>query len=113
MKSKNLAIKDIENLFHPATNLVVHEDSDPLILNKGEGIYVYDVDGNYKIAGSSFADSNGYDSISYLPKNHFQKITPIPFETNYYKVVSNYSSSCSFLSYDNLTIDNFSLEGFG
>ena len=74
---------------------------------------VYDVDGNYKIAGSSFADSNGYDSISYLPKNYFQKITPIPFETNYYKVVSNYSSSCSFLSYDNLTIDNFSLEGFG
>ena len=29
------------------------------------------------------------------------------------KVVSNYSSSCSLLSYDNLTIDNFSLEGFG
>ena len=42
MKTENLAIKDIENLFHPATNLVVHEDSEPLILNKGEGIYVYD-----------------------------------------------------------------------
>ena len=51
MKSKNLAIKDIENLFHPATNLVVHEDSDPLILNKGEGIYVYDVDGKKYIEG--------------------------------------------------------------
>jgi len=74
---------------------------------------MYYVNGNQKIAGSSFADSNGYDSTSYLPKNLFQKITPIPFETDYYKVVSNYTSSCSFLSYDNLTIDNFSLEGLG
>ena len=36
MKTDNLVIKDIENLFHPATNLVVHEDSKPLILDKGE-----------------------------------------------------------------------------
>ena len=46
MKTDNLVIKDIENLFHPATNLVVHEDSKPLILDKGEGIYVYDIQGN-------------------------------------------------------------------
>jgi adenosylmethionine-8-amino-7-oxononanoate aminotransferase len=51
MKTENLAIKDIENLFHPATNLVVHEDSEPLILNKGEGIYVYDIHGNKYIEG--------------------------------------------------------------
>ena len=51
MNYKNLAIKDIENIFHPATNLVVHEDSKPLILDKGEGIYVYDVDGNKYIEG--------------------------------------------------------------
>ena len=89
-------------------NNLSHQD----ILYKGPSC-IYNVDGNYKISGSSFADSNGYDSISYLPRNLFQKITPIPFETDYYKVVSNYSSSCSFLSYDNLTVDNFSLEGFG
>ena len=52
MKTDNLAIKDIENLFHPATNLVVHEDSKPLILDKGEGIYVYDIQGNKYIAVS-------------------------------------------------------------
>ena len=51
MNYKSLAIKDIENIFHPATNLVVHEDSKPLILDKGEGIYVYDIDGNKYIEG--------------------------------------------------------------
>tara|TARA_Y100000589_G_C27053167_1_gene588194 strand:- start:190 stop:972 length:783 start_codon:yes stop_codon:yes gene_type:complete len=89
-------------------NNLSHQDR----LYKGPSC-IYNVDGNYKISGSSFADSNGSDSTSYLPRNLFQKITPIPFETDYYKVVSNYSSTCSFLSYDNLTIDNFSLEGFG
>ena len=72
---------------------------------------MYYVNGNQKIAGSSFADSNGYDSTSYLPRNLFQKITPIPFETDYLKIVSNYSSNCSFSSYDNSSIDNFSLTG--
>ena len=51
MKTDNLVIKDIENLFHPATNLVVHEDSKPLILDKGKGIYVYDIQGNKYIEG--------------------------------------------------------------
>ena len=49
--SNNLATKDIKNLFHPATNLKVHEDGQPLILDRGDGIYVYDVEGNKYIEG--------------------------------------------------------------
>ena len=42
--SNNLATKDIKNLFHPATNLKVHEHGQPLILDRGDGIYVYDIE---------------------------------------------------------------------
>ncbi len=49
--SKNLASKDINNLFHPATNLKTHEHQEPLILDRGEGIYVYDVKGKKYIEG--------------------------------------------------------------
>ena len=49
--SSNLATKDIKNLFHPATNLKVHEHGQPLILDRGDGIYVYDIEGNKYIEG--------------------------------------------------------------
>ena len=77
MKTENLAIKDIENLFHPATNLVVHEDSEPLILNKGEGIYVYDIHGNKYIEGLAGLWCNalgfGNESLVETAANQMQK----------------------------------------
>ena len=77
MKTDNLAIKDIENLFHPATNLVVHADKDPLILNKGEGIYVYDIHGNRYIEGLAGLWCNalgfGNESLVETAANQMQK----------------------------------------
>ena len=77
MKTDNLAIKDIENLFHPATNLVVHEDSKPLILDKGEGIYVYDIQGNKYIEGLAGLWCNalgfGNESLVETAANQMQK----------------------------------------
>ena len=77
MKTENLAIKDIENLFHPATNLVVHEDSEPLILNKGDGIYVYDIHGNKYIEGLAGLWCNalgfGNESLVETAANQMQK----------------------------------------
>ena len=46
-----LSKKDIENVFHPNTNLVVHKDTGPFILERGDGIYVYDTDGKKYIEG--------------------------------------------------------------
>ena len=78
MKTDNLAIKDIENLFHPATNLVVHEDSEPLILNKGDGIYVYDIQGNKYIEGLEGLWCNdfgfGNESLDETAENQMKKI---------------------------------------
>ena len=51
MKTSNLLKKDIENLFHPVTNLKTHHNDNPLILDKGEGIYAYDVNGKKYIEG--------------------------------------------------------------
>ena len=77
MKTDNLVIKDIENLFHPATNLVVHEDSKPLILDKGEGIYVYDIHGNKYIEGLAGLWCNalgfGNESLVETAANQMQK----------------------------------------
>ena len=39
--SNNLATKDIKNLFHPATNLKIHEHGKPLILDRGDGTVSY------------------------------------------------------------------------
>ena len=41
----NLATRDVETLVHPYTNLSGFRDTGPLIVERGQGIYVYDTDG--------------------------------------------------------------------
>ena len=41
----NLATRDVETLVHPYTNLSGFRDTGPLILERGQGVYVYDTDG--------------------------------------------------------------------
>lgn len=43
--------KDIAHALHPYTNLAVHEDQGPLIISKGEGVYVWDDQGNRYLEG--------------------------------------------------------------
>lgn len=50
-KVSSLAARDIENTVHPMTNLSLHEERGPLIIDRGEGIYVWDVDGNKILEG--------------------------------------------------------------
>ena len=47
----NSAMRDIETLLHPATNLASHRETGPLVLDKAQGIYVYDVGGKRYIEG--------------------------------------------------------------
>ena len=49
----SLATKDVHALFHPSTNLYTHTEQETLVLDRGEGIYVYDIDGNRYIEGLS------------------------------------------------------------
>ena len=47
----SLAAKDIAHNLHPYTDLVAHEEKGPLIITRGEGIYVWDGDGKQYIEG--------------------------------------------------------------
>ncbi|GIX34273.1 MAG: aspartate aminotransferase family protein [Lysobacteraceae bacterium] len=46
-----LAEKDLTHLLHPATNLAQHRRTGPLVIERGEGIYVWDRQGRRYIEG--------------------------------------------------------------
>jgi 4-aminobutyrate--pyruvate transaminase len=46
-----LARKDVENVLHPATNFHAHRETGPLVIERGEGIYVYDNHGKRYLEG--------------------------------------------------------------
>ncbi len=50
-KLSNAGTRDIETLIHPYTNLATHRESGPLILERGEGIHVWDNTGKRYIEG--------------------------------------------------------------
>ncbi len=47
----NLATRDVETLVHPYVNLASFRDTGPLIIERGQGVYVYDTDGKGYIEG--------------------------------------------------------------
>ena len=53
MKAKNFDLEALDRgyLFHPITNLKSHITEDVLILERGEGIYIFDKDGKKYIDG--------------------------------------------------------------
>jgi 4-aminobutyrate--pyruvate transaminase len=51
MVLSNLAVRDIETLVHPYTNLATLRETGPLILERGQGVWVYDTEGKGYIEG--------------------------------------------------------------
>jgi 4-aminobutyrate--pyruvate transaminase len=51
MKLTNLAVRDIETLVHPYTNLAAFRDTGPLVIERAKGVYVYDSEGRDYIEG--------------------------------------------------------------
>jgi 4-aminobutyrate--pyruvate transaminase len=47
----NLATRDVETLVHPYTNLASFRESGPVVLERGQGVYVYDTNGKAYIEG--------------------------------------------------------------
>ena len=47
----NLAVRDVETLVHPYTNLATLRENGPLVLERGKGIFVYDTSGKPYIEG--------------------------------------------------------------
>lgn len=53
IEQDRLAGLDIRHVIHPLTNLHAHQVQGPLIWDRGEGIYLYDADGNRYIDGAA------------------------------------------------------------
>ena len=51
MPLSNLAVRDIETIAHPYTNLATLREAGPLILERGQGVFVYDTEGKAYIEG--------------------------------------------------------------
>ncbi len=47
----NLAVRDIETLVHPYTNLAVFRETGPLVIERGKGVFVYDNRGKAYLEG--------------------------------------------------------------
>jgi len=47
----NLATRDVETLVHPYVNLASFRESGPMVIERGQGVYVYDSDGKAYIEG--------------------------------------------------------------
>ena len=47
----NLAVRDIETVIHPYTNLATHRDTGPLVLERAKGVRIWDSDGRDYIEG--------------------------------------------------------------
>src|SRR6202161_4043939 len=58
----NLATRDVETLVHPYINLAKFRETGPLVIERGQGIYVYDSDGKPYIEGMAglWGTSLGY-----------------------------------------------------
>jgi 4-aminobutyrate---pyruvate transaminase len=51
MTLSNLAVRDVETLVHPYTNLATLRETGPLVLERGKGVFVYDTAGKAYIEG--------------------------------------------------------------
>jgi 4-aminobutyrate--pyruvate transaminase len=51
MTLSNLAVRDVETLVHPYTNLATLRESGPLVVERGKGVFVYDTAGKPYIEG--------------------------------------------------------------
>jgi len=47
----NLATRDVETLVHPYINLASFRETGPLVIERGQGVFVYDTDGKPYIEG--------------------------------------------------------------
>jgi 4-aminobutyrate--pyruvate transaminase len=58
----NLATRDVETLVHPYINLAAFRENGPLIIERGQGVYVYDTDGKPYLEGMAglWCTSLGY-----------------------------------------------------
>jgi 4-aminobutyrate---pyruvate transaminase len=76
----NLAARDVETLIHPYTNLATFRETGPLILERGEGAWVYDSEGKPYLEGMAglWCTSLGYSNRE-LIEAAMEQFKKLPF----------------------------------
>jgi 4-aminobutyrate--pyruvate transaminase len=71
---------DLKHLFHPNTNLAAYHKSGPLVLSRGEGIFVWDSNGNRYIEGMAglWCTTLGYGDEE-LTRTAYEQIRRLSF----------------------------------
>jgi 4-aminobutyrate--pyruvate transaminase len=77
----NLATRDVETLIHPYTQLAAFRETGPLILERGEGVWVYDVEGKPYLEGMAglWCTSLGYSNRE-LAEAAYEQMLKLPFQ---------------------------------
>ncbi|MCB9557054.1 MAG: aminotransferase class III-fold pyridoxal phosphate-dependent enzyme [Deltaproteobacteria bacterium] len=76
----SLQARDVRYLIHPFTNLAVHRERGPLVIDRGEGIYIFDSDGKRYLDGLAglWCVSLGYNEQRLVTAAH-QQLSQLPF----------------------------------
>jgi 4-aminobutyrate--pyruvate transaminase len=76
----NLAARDVETLIHPYTHLDAFRETGPLVLERGEGVWVYDNEGKPYIEGMSglWCTALGYSNRE-LAEAAYEQMLKLPF----------------------------------
>jgi 4-aminobutyrate--pyruvate transaminase len=76
----NLAARDVETLIHPYTQLASFRETGPLVLERGEGVWVYDHEGKPYIEGMAglWCTALGYSNRELADAAH-QQMLKLPF----------------------------------
>ncbi len=76
----NLAVRDIETLIHPYTNLASLRETGPTVFERGQGIWVYDTEGKPYIEGMAglWCNALGHGNAE-LVEAAAQQMTRLPF----------------------------------
>ncbi|PZO01213.1 MAG: aspartate aminotransferase family protein [Hyphomicrobiales bacterium] len=76
----NLAVRDIETLVHPYTNLATHREVGPLVIESGRGVYVTDSSGKEYIEGMAglWCTALGYSNQE-LVETAYEQMKKLPF----------------------------------
>ena len=76
----NLAVRDVETVLHPYTNLDTHRTTGPVIFERGEGVFLYDTNGKQYLEGLAglWCTSLGYGNEE-LVEAAAEQMRKLPF----------------------------------
>lgn len=78
-----LAEKDLRYIWHPCSQMKDYEDLPPIVIEKGKGVYLYDVDGKkyLDIISSWWCNllGHGNEKINEAIKNQLDKLEHVIF----------------------------------